>query len=190
MYLIFYNDLPYSLSCAVDAYADDSTMTVSAASVEEIGDSLSENCEIVKEWMLGNKLKLNAGKTHLLTVGTSTRLRLQETTLKVSMDGVDLMETEEQTEKLLGVWIQSNLKWHKHLNELLSRLQTRLNALERLRHILPQGLKKTIVEGIFISVMSYCLPVFAGCDQIELEALQIMQNKAARIITNADIRTS
>lgn len=153
-FLIFYNDLPYTLSCAVDAYADDSTMTVSAANIDEIGASLTENCKVVKDWMIGNKLKLNAGKTHLLTVGTSARLRLQDSTLKVNMDGVDLVESEGQTEKLLGVLIQSDLKWHSHLNELLSKLQTRLNALERLRHILPFNLKKTIVEGIFTSVMS------------------------------------
>ena len=37
LFLIFYNDLPYALSCAVDAYADDSTMTVSDDNIEEIG---------------------------------------------------------------------------------------------------------------------------------------------------------
>ena len=109
----------------MDAYADDSTMTVSAANIDEIGASLTENCKVVKDWMIGNKLKLNAGKTHLLTVGTSARLRLQDSTLKVNMDGVDLVESEGQTEKLLGVLIQSDLKWHSHLNELLSKLQTR-----------------------------------------------------------------
>ena len=62
----------------MDAYADDSTMTVSAANIDEIGASLTENCKVVKDWMIGNKMKLNAGKTHLLTVGTSARLRLQD----------------------------------------------------------------------------------------------------------------
>ena len=36
LFLIFYNDLPYSVSCEVDAYADDSTMTVSGSTTEEI----------------------------------------------------------------------------------------------------------------------------------------------------------
>ena len=87
--------------------------------------------------MVGNKLKLNAEKTHLLTVGTSARLRIQETSLKVSMDDVELTENDDQSEMLLGVHVQSDLKWHKHVNYLLNKLQTRLNALERLRYILP-----------------------------------------------------
>ena len=40
LFLIFYNDLPYSLDCAIDDYSDDSTMTVSASSTEEIGEFL------------------------------------------------------------------------------------------------------------------------------------------------------
>ena len=189
-FLVFYNDLPYSLSCPVDAYADDSTMTVSAECLEDIGVCLSENCSIVSDWMRGNKLKLNPTKTHLLTIGTQARLRIQQTTLKVTMDGIQLEEKVGQSELLLGVHVQSNLKWHKHVDELLKKLQTRLNALERLKYCLPFHLKKTIVEGVFTSVLSYCLPVFAGCDQLDLEALQVMQNKAARIVTNLGIRTS
>ena len=75
LFLIFYNDLPSFLHCELDAYADDSTMTVTAKSTDEIRVKLTENCELVSEWMLGNKLKLNADKTHLMTVGTSECLR-------------------------------------------------------------------------------------------------------------------
>ena len=34
------------------------------------------------------------------------------------------------------------------------------------------------------------LPVFGECDKLELDALQIMQNKAARLVINAGRRTS
>ena len=102
LFLIYYNDLPYSLSCSVDVYADDSTMTVTANTVDEISDSLSFNCEQVSRWMLGNRLKLNAEKTHLLTVGTGTRLRRQDTQVKVLMDGSQLQESPDKCELLLG----------------------------------------------------------------------------------------
>ena len=117
-------------------------MTVSSKNVEEIGDSLTEVCMVVNEWMQGNKLKLNTDKTHILTVGTSARLRIQESIVKVNMNGVDLKEDTDQSEILLGVYVQSDLKWHKHINELLKKLQNRLYALEKLRYTLPSSLKK------------------------------------------------
>ena len=69
LFLIFYNSL-YSLPCEINAYADDSTITVTAPTTQRIGQVLTDSCAIVSNWMGANKLKLNADKTHLLTVGT------------------------------------------------------------------------------------------------------------------------
>ena len=111
-FLIFYNDLPYSLSCELDVFADDSTETVSDKNVEVIGEKLTREGEKVSQWMLANKLKLNADKTHLLTVGTQQRLHTLPGPPQVLMDGVLLQEDEAKSELLLGCSIQSNLKWN------------------------------------------------------------------------------
>ena len=83
LFLIFFNDLPSSLNsdADADAYADDTTLTVTGSDLSEIGDKMTENCNLVSTWMVGNKLKLNADKTHLMTVGTIERLRIQQSLL-------------------------------------------------------------------------------------------------------------
>ena len=189
-FLIFFNDLPHSLTCAADAYADDTSMTATGETVEEIGKTMTENCELVSSWMLSNKLKLNADKTHVMTVGTRTRLNMQDTKLVVKMDGLVLQESEEQFETMLGCQIEPSLKWHKQVDEVLKKLKKRLTALENIRNIIPFHLRKRIKEGIFTSVLVYCLPLFSGCDKFEMEALQVMQNKAARLVTRMGLRTS
>ena len=78
MFLIFFNDVPFTLDNDVDSYADDTSITVTAKTVEEIGQTLTRDCTLVSEWMRRNKLKLNPGKTHPLTVGTAERLRITE----------------------------------------------------------------------------------------------------------------
>ena len=140
--------------------------------------------------MLSNKLKLNADKTHVMTVGTRTRLNMQDTKLVVKMDGLVLQESEEQFETMLGCQIEPSLKWHKQVDEVLKKLKKRLTALENIRNIIPFHLRKRITEGIFTSVLVYCLPLFSGCDKFEMEALQVMQNKAARLVTRMGLRTS
>ena len=60
LFLIFYNDLPLHLSCDIEAYADDSTMTSVGLTVEEISSTLTENCGKVSRWMVSNRLRLNA----------------------------------------------------------------------------------------------------------------------------------
>ena len=74
LFLLFFNDLPLYLNCQIEAYADDSTLSASAKTVVEVSQVLTENCNAVSKWMSQNKLKLNASKTHVMTLGTSRRL--------------------------------------------------------------------------------------------------------------------
>ena len=188
LFLIFYNDLPNFLSCDVEAYADDTTMSVAGTTVEDIGRELTTNCQVVSQWMLGNKLKLNADKTHLMTVGTSRRLQVQVEKVSVFMDNCRLGESDDKYETLLGCIIEPGLKWHKQVNHLILKLRNRLNGLEHLRKVIPYNIRKNITQGIFTSMLVYCLPDFGGLDKFEIESLQVMQNKAARLVTHSPLR--
>ena len=189
LFLIFYNDLPYSLPCDIDAYADDSTLTVTAPTTQRIGQVLTDSCSIVSSWMRANKLKLNADKTHLLTVGTAERLRILHDKVEVQMEGYTLVEGPEKCELLLGVQIQGNLKWQAQFRHLNEKLQTRISGLMKLKFIVDMRTIKTITEGLFNSVLVYCLPLFGGCDKGDLNATQILQNKAAQIVTRSAPRS-
>ena len=188
LFLIFYNYLPYSLKCTVDAYADDSTMTATAPSTYQIGQVLTESCSVVSDWMKANKLKLNADKTHLLVVGTAERLRILENPVIVQMEGHTISEGVDKCELLLGVQIQANLKWNQQIQLLHEKLQTRLVGLMKLKFIVNQQTLKTITEGVFNSVLVYCLPLFGDCDKGELHATQVLQNKAAQVVTKSPPR--
>ena len=104
--------------------------------------------------MVRNKLKLNADKTHLMTVGTIERLRMLETKVTVVMDGCTLEESPDKVETLLGLQIEPSLKWQKQVEELVKKLRKRLTGLAHLRYIAQYQLRKTIAEGIFTSVLT------------------------------------
>ena len=175
-FIIYYNDLLSSLDCSIDAYADDSTMSATGKTVEEVSTTLTSACERVVDWMASNQFKLNASKTHLMTVGTGERLRNLETKVDVVMDGVQLVESKENCELLLGCDLQSNLKWHTQVENLVKKLRKRLVGLNSLKYILPFQSRKQITLGMFNSVLVYCLPLFGGCDILEIKELQVLQN--------------
>ena len=189
-FLIFFNDLPTFINEEVDCYADDSTMGATAKTIVEIGNKLSDDCSNLSDWMAQNSFKLNAGKTHLMTIGTGQRLLSLDTKLEVVMDGVVLEETEEKFEVLLGIFIQNDLKWSKQVLELTGKLKKRLAGLNRLRFILDFKIRKNIVQGVFNSVLCYCLPLFGGCAKGEIQALQVQQNQAAQIVLKLPPRSS
>ena len=44
LFVIFTNDLPYSLSCDLDMYADDSPLTSTRCTISEVNSDLDINC--------------------------------------------------------------------------------------------------------------------------------------------------
>ena len=185
LFIIFANDLPHSLLCNLDTYADDSTLTSTQETIQDINVDMNVNCELVSTWMRENKLCLNADKTHLMIAGTAERLqRMDLDTVDITMDGIKLAETKEKYETLPGVHFQPNLKWSKHIAELQSKLKTRLTGLLQVRYVLSTKYMKVIAEGIFNSVLIYCIPLWGGCDKGHVKSLQVMQNTAARHVLN------
>ena len=189
-FLIFYNDLPATLTCEVDAYADDSTMSYSAGDGGTISQNLTENCSKISRWMRENRFKLNASKTHILTVGTSIRVNNLNSPIKVEMDNITLIEDSGRTESLLGIELEFSLKWHKSIQKVQSKLKKRLAGLARLRFLVSMNILKIISQGIFDSVLVYCLPLYGGCDKGDLNSLQVLQNKAAQIVTRSPPRSA
>ena len=139
--------------------------------------------------MRGNKLKLNPDKTHILTMGTAKRLSNLKEKINVTMGGDTLKEDKSKSEILLGCKIEASMKWHQQVDFVKSKLKKRLGALSRLKFCLPINFAKIIAEGIFNSILIYCLPLYGGCDIGEIKDLQIIQNKAAQIVTNSPPRS-
>ena len=74
IFLIFINDLSYSLTSDIEQYADDTTVSESDSSLQVISDNLTQSCEKISSWMNQNQLKLNPDKTHIMLLGTQRRL--------------------------------------------------------------------------------------------------------------------
>ena len=69
--------------------------------------------------------------------------------------------------------------------ELQKKLKKRIAGLAHLKFILPYQLRKIVSEGMFNSVLGYCLPLFGGCNIGDIRDLQVLQNKVAQIITHS-----
>ena len=65
--------------------------------------------------MSNNKLKLNSEKTHLMLMASdhAWRNKLNENSLALNT-GNEIIPTSK-SEKLLGGWINQNLKWTDHI---------------------------------------------------------------------------
>ena len=156
IFLLFFNDLPLAISSSVDS------INASDKSLEDIEFKLNEDCKNknVSQWMRSNKMKLNPEKTHLITIGTQRRLSALNRPPHIVMDGVPLHEDTAKSELLLGCIVEGNLKWNNQVSKLLEKLKKRVGGLNSIKYICNFSSRKMFAEGIFNSVMVYCLPLF------------------------------
>ena len=148
---------------------------------------LSRDCQQISSWMRSNILKINPEKTKVMCIGTKKRLQslAAAAPLEVFMDNVLLKQDPSGCETLLGCNIQADLKFHKHITSLKGKLAKRLSGLQHLRYICPFSVKKVVAEGFFNSVLGYCLPLFGGIEKFLIQDLQVLQNRAMRIVCSA-----
>ena len=76
LFLIYINNLPFCLQKShVTVYADDTTISHSSNSIDDLNDYLNRDLNYLKHWLQENKLPLNIIKTEAMVVGSRPNLR-------------------------------------------------------------------------------------------------------------------
>ena len=213
LYLLYTNDLPesihehhlaaephqelnkqqkYNTKCQVCGriclYADDSTFTISNTNTDELTSELNRSYRVIAEYMTNNKLILNSDKTHLMVM-TSTKKHSIHQDFGIYLDtGTEIIFPQSE-EKLLGALVSNCLNWNNHIRDnsksLIAALTSRVNALSKVCEFSSFKTRKMVANGIFMSYLSYLMPLYGGCPEYLLNSLQILQNRAARLVTKS-----
>ena len=168
-------------------YADDTVVTITARDHDELEKKLESKYAKVAEFMLSQGLKLNDDKSHLLIITTGMTRTGAEAAMKTELKTPEDTIKPSKTEKFLGGYVQSNLKWDEHiiLNEenLCKSLNRRCNALSKISCVSSFKSRKMFANGLFMGKLSYIISLWGGTTKENINALQTIQNKAARIST-------
>ena len=187
LFLIYINDLPNCLSKALPRmYADDTSISIAASSLPELESALNTELAYLHEWLNVNKLSLNIAKTELMLIGSRRRLSATTTghSLTVQIKGHEIDRVPHT--KSLGVHIDQNLSWSKHVNETAKIVSSGIGALKRLRPFICKDTAILLYRALIEPYFDYCCPVWDGLSYELADKLQKLQNRAIRVITKSD----
>ena len=130
--------------------------------------------------------------------------RVSDKIVEIEVDGHKVKES--QSERLLGVLINNTMTWENHLygnseyKGLIPKLSQRANYIWKLSSVMPRERLNILAEGIFFSLLNYCIEVYGNVwglptydDQArqspalrkeDLLKLQILTNKVLRSLTS------
>ena len=127
-------------------YADDKTPYRTANTLDEVIQSLEQDCIMLFQWFYDNQMKANISKCHLLVnKKNEVTIRIGETEIRNS-----------EYEKLLGIKVDGKLNFNEHLNGIISKASCRVNALWRIMPYINLSKKKKLVSSFFNSQLNYC----------------------------------
>lgn len=179
LFVIFINDLPVSVSGSVTLYADDTNVVVSGSSRDELVQSGAAALWELVSWFDGNGLRINVEKTNFVQFGSNASLDVCFNQLCLSA---------RDSCRLLGLVLDSGLKWHLQVGSVLVKLRRALYVLRKMRRSCSVTIPRMIYFAYFNSVIKYGI-LFWGSDS-NLRPILLMQKQAIRIIKGLPFRES
>ena len=92
--------------------------------------------------------------------------------------------------KSLGLYIDQNLSWSKHVNETAKTVSSGIGALKRLTSFICEDTAILLYRALIEPYFDYCCPVWDGLSNELADKLQKLQNRAIRVITKSDYYSS
>lgn len=184
LFLLFINDLPFSLSSvtnSTDMYADDTTIYDIQESEQLIEHNLQASSLILEKWCKLNGMVLNTEKTKVLLITTPhKRAKLQQDSLSITFKDMPL--TNSNGEKLLGVHINHNLKWDDHINKIKKKISTNLWLLSRIKSFIPLNARILFYKAYIQPHFDFCNVIWGGTSTRNLQKLLTLQKRACKLI--------
>ena len=136
---------------------------------------------VLETWCQNNGMVLNTEKTKVLLITTPhKRARLGDNSLSLSFKNIQLKSS--QNEKLLGVYINENLKWDGHVNKIRKKILTNLWLLNRIKMFIPLSSRILYYKAYIQPHLDFCSIVCGGTNSTNLYKLCMLQKRVCKSI--------
>ena len=175
LFNIFINNIFYLVNdTEVCNYADDTKLYVGDKNLSAVLSKLEKDTFLLSEWFSDNFMKLKEEKSHLLIFGA------KNDGMAINIGASQISESE--SEKLLGVTLDSKLNFNVHVNQLCMKASQKLYALARVSNYMDTEKLKLIMRSFIMSHFSYCPLIWIFRDRFTNSGINKIHERALRIV--------
>ena len=146
---VYINDMFFALNeIDICNFADDTTPCVCDSNLKSVSEKLEHSSELAIAWFEMKYMKLNTDKCHLLISGNKNEYiwaKLDEDTVWESNDV-----------ELLGVSIDNNIRFDKHISNICLKANRKLSGLTRVAKFVPFIKRRILFKAFIESQYRYC----------------------------------
>jgi hypothetical protein len=168
-------------------YSDSTVLYCYASDVNDLEINLNEDLLKLAIWLNENKLTLNLNKTRSMIIGSDRKL-CNTSSMSVSVNNTEVSNASNF--KYLGVTITANFTWSEHIDRISTKVNQRL-GLRRINHLLPFNARILVYNSLVLPIFDYADVIWGDKNNtVLMNNLQILQNKAAKIVLDRPIFSS
>ena len=185
LFNLFINDIFYFLiESKLANYADDTSTYLSKEGIFPFLHALKSETSIVLNWFKTNEMKSNSDKCHLIVA--ENRNRLYASNACIYLDEEKELLHNENTVKLLGIWIDDKLTFEMHVKTLLKKGNQKLHALMRVSKYISEEKLRILMKAFIESQFNYCPLLWMFHSRTINHRINSLQERALRVVYKDD----
>lgn len=143
-------------------------------------NNINNDLKAVSEWLKINQLILNAEKTKCMIINEN----MSETSLNVIVDNVQIEVVDKV--KYLGIMLDKKLTLSEHVDYMCRKISQKIGVLRKIRQNVSMNCAVKVYNVIIKPHFEYCGSILFTCPEYQKKRLQVLQNRAMRIIIKCD----
>jgi hypothetical protein len=190
LFLLYINDLQnIKWNTYMTLYADDIIMIAIHNNCKMMTKFLQEDFNLINTWFIQNELYVSTEKTCYMQITTS-HMKKETSYIIAHLPECEQYNTtctcvklsKVDNYKYLGITIDENWKFYKHIDELILRIRKTVPFLYKLCNLLNINTKRILFESWINSIIRYGCSVYGTTTKGMLNKLQKVQNKAMKVL--------
>ena len=179
LFLIYMNDIANcSEVLSFRLFADDTNIFMDGKNSTDIEQIINPELDKLANWLNANKLSLNLTKSKYMIISSSRKEKL-ECNLLLNNNPLD----ETNCIKYLGVYIDQNLTWSNQISIVSKKIAKNIGMISKLRHYVDLDTLRKVYFALVYPYLQYGAITWANTYKSRLTQLNVLNNKAVRLIT-------
>ena len=177
LFSLYINDIK-NVCCnsEINLFADDTCLFCTADNYKQLEDKANETLQKCHNWLLRNRLTINIDKTHFLNFSKDSPT--SNINLKLGNNPI----VQKNDTKYLGIVLQDNLKWERHITNVIHKLNKQIPLYISIRNALSLSKNSIIYKAISFSLINYGIELYGKKNTKWLKQLQKTQNRLLKIL--------
>ena len=180
LFLLYINDIVEDVQSSIRLFADDTSLYIIVEDPLDAAVTLNIDLSRIHRWATQWLVTFNPSKSESILFSRKVNT-LYHPPLSMNYQQV----TEVTNHKHLGIYLSSTCTWHEHIEYIKNKAWQRIYIMRRCKFLLDRKSIQTIYFSFIRPLLEYADVVWNNCAKYEAEALDLIQNEAARIVTGA-----